>query len=400
LRSSQALDTGAEANFAHGFARGGRETGPHDLPPLVSLLRKQQGPAARRNDWGRHVRVRTLAWLLPLSFLLLDVPACAGTLIAVAVPTNPAKREIADAIRRGAEQAALAIGPASGPLGDLTVRIFEAGCTAREGQAAAEAIIQSRPAIVVGHPCARSAVAAAAHYAKAGIPFFAIAVRHPELTARRGGPFVYRLAGRDDRQGLEAAAYLARTFPDQPVVMVHDRTMAARVLAETAARAYADLTRRSAKVIGIVTGGKDYASLVAEVLSTDAPAIFFTGYPAEGSIILTSLRREGWRGTFLGHDALATVEFAPDGPERENGALALQPDDPLDPERATAGAIEAWAGARVEAGTAEPAPIAAMLSRGVTTSSAGLLAFDEQGDLVGRSYRIRKFENGSWLTMP
>ena len=67
-----------------------------------------------------------------------------------------------------------------------------------------------KPAFVVGHPCSGSAVAAASLYGAAGIVFIAPGVRHPALTAKRAGMTVFRLAGRDDRQGDAAAHWLTR----------------------------------------------------------------------------------------------------------------------------------------------------------------------------------------------
>lgn len=344
--------------------------------------------------WGSSWHI----WLLPLSLLtVVGSSARAETLIAVAVPTDSLRQELATSIRRGAEEAVANLGPLPRAIDPpLRIEMFASGCTAREGTAAAETILAAQPAIVVGHPCAAAAVAAAPVYAKAGVTLFAVGVRHPALTTPASGHHIFRLAGRDDRQGTEAGAYLARAFPSQPVAIVHDRTATARALAEAAAAEHTRLTGRPATLSALVTGGKDYTRLVNEIIAAGAGSVFFTGYPAEGNVLLTGLRASGWTGTFLGHDALATPEFAAYAADGHNGTLSLAATETLSKAQATRAAIEAWVTAVTAADTTEPAAIAAVLARGVHTRSAGTVAFDERGDLVGPSYKIRVFRNGVW----
>ena len=54
-----------------------------------------------------------------------------------------------------------------------------------------------------------------------GHAILAPATRHPALTEPRAGPTIFRLAGRDDRQGASAGTYLARKFAGKPVAVVY-----------------------------------------------------------------------------------------------------------------------------------------------------------------------------------
>ena len=68
-------------------------------------------------------------------------------------------------------------------------------CAAKEAEEAARALIAQGVALVVGHPCAAAAIAAAKVYAPAGIVFLAPATRNPALTEPRAGPTIFRLGG-------------------------------------------------------------------------------------------------------------------------------------------------------------------------------------------------------------
>ena len=59
-------------------------------------------------------------------------------------------------------------------------------------------------------------------------------IDHPQLTAKRAGPTIFRLAGRDDRQGVAAAHLIARDFKGQKVALVQDRTLYARSIFDQA----------------------------------------------------------------------------------------------------------------------------------------------------------------------
>lgn len=330
----------------------------------------------------------------------LASPVAAETLVAVALPPGAQHRAIADEIRAGVEDAARILAVQSGAKSaQLLIRAFEAECSTELAARAAAAIVAAQPALVVGHPCSAGAIAAAPLYAKAGIAFFAIGVRHPALTAGKGPPRAFRMAGRDDRQGIEAGAWLAARSSDAPTVIVHDRTAGARQLAEAAGAEYARRTGRAANLVGIVTGGKDYADVAHLARRSGAGALYFTGYPVEGRVLLGNLRSEGWRGPILLHDGAATDEMARGG-EWIDDLVVLLPADYPTPRAAAAAAIEGWAAASAEAGAAHIDAIAGPLRHGVETRALGQIAFEENGDLVGPSFRLHTLTGDRWQPAP
>ncbi len=66
--------------------------------------------------------------------------------------------------------------------------------------------------------------------------FIATETRHPDLTLKRAGPSIFRLAGSDDAQGLDAARICSRLAGDKTIAIVHDRTLFAKTIAERPSR--------------------------------------------------------------------------------------------------------------------------------------------------------------------
>jgi branched-chain amino acid transport system substrate-binding protein len=239
------------------------------------------------------------AILLPEAGWAESAPAV--PLVVVAGPATGRYAETLAAMAAGAHEA----------VGGRAVRMSEVddGCDAGRAEGAARVIVAEKPDLVIGHPCPAAAIAAAKIYAAAGVLFIALGVRHPDLTDKRAGPTIFRLAGRDDRQGQAAAAELLAVAPQGKIAIVQDRTAYARgltaaVTAELSARKFAPPF-----VVPIVAGRRDYDAEVQKLKSSPPEAVFFAGYPSEATVVLRSLRKAGISVALIASDANATDEF-------------------------------------------------------------------------------------------
>lgn len=192
------------------------------------------------------------------------------------------------------------------------VTVKDDGCDAVKAEAVAKEIVAETFDLVLGHPCPKAALAAAKVYGAAGVAFIATETRHPDLTAKRAGPSVFRLSGRDDAQGLDGARYLAAAHGGKPVAIVHDRTLYAKTIAEQAAAALKELTIETVTAT-IVAGDKEYGKLIAKI--KDAGAVFFAGFPLEAGFILKELRAAGSEAPFLATESVGTEELIATFPE-------------------------------------------------------------------------------------
>ncbi len=339
----------------------------------------------------------------------------ADVLIGVPGPVKGTLAAAAGDIARGVKLAAERINSGGGVQGE-PVKVIEMddACAATQAESAARTLVARGVALVVGHPCANAAVAAAPIYAQANVVFIAPATRHPALTKRRAGPTIFRLAGRDDRQGASAGDYLARTFPGKPVAVVSDGSRVAQKFVRDALAAL-KAAQHSVDLTMIIKGGqKDYAQLIAKLKEAQTAAVLFGGFPIEGGLLLTQMRDAGLGAVFLGSDVIANAQLAEAAGADAVGARALLPHDAAAgvPEAARRkhfalqvattplvsayAAVEAWRAASVHAQSLDAPAVSAALQQRTFDTVLGNVSFDENGDARVPSYDVVTWKDGAW----
>lgn len=363
--------------------------------------------------------LRALLWLAGWALLPATSVALADALIAVPYPFEGPHAAVGRRIADAVEQAARDLNARGGVAGEkVVVRRIDDGCNGTAAAAAATGVAAERPALIIGHPCAGGAIAAARVYGAAKLLFIAIETRHKALTDSHAGPTILRLAGRDDAQGTFAGEYLARTYPGRRVAVVSDRTAYARSISERAVKA---LTAAGAEpvLLTIVAGEKDFGALVARIRDWQCAAILFAGFPIEAASILRQLRAAGLTTPLLGTDVMANDELAAAAGSAAEHARALAPADPARRIAApTSGelpgrdasmpdgaglraraAVELWAGAANEKGSLAPEAVAAALKTSDHDSIIGPVTFDAKGDASVPSYDVLEWHGSRWVTV-
>ena len=250
-----------------------------------------------------HVKIWATAALFAVA---LSFGAQAEILVGVAVPSSGPKVALGQMILDTIEREVAALNAAGGIKGEqLKIQIEDDTCSTDGGAAVAGKLVASNIALVLGHPCSNAAIAAAKVYAAAKTLFVAIGARQPELTAKRAGPTIFRIGGRDDRQATETAGIFAPLLTGQRVAIVHDRTaysknMADGVSAALAAKGVVNITKAT-----IVAGEKTYENLIAQLKTAQIQAIYFAGFQAEVDLIINGLEAAGISARYIGCDALS-----------------------------------------------------------------------------------------------
>lgn len=363
--------------------RGGRHL---SRPPFVARLAHSV-----------HAGAASLAALL-LAALGLPAPAAASDVtIAVAAPLTGPQAAEGKALAASAARA-IAAANTDGGLGGRTLTLIthDDACDDEQAVSAATAIVALKPDLVVGHPCGAAALAAARVYGGAGVLFIATAPRHPDLTRRRAGPTVFRLAGRDDLQSVATASFIATAYAGRRLAIVHDRTRYARTLVEGVRNALAGSFGPAIPEFGIVASSKDYAATISGLRAHRADIVYFAGFPSEAVAIWSQLRGVGRAPDLLGSDALANAETelrAIAGVD-QTAVRVIRPFIGSDAASATHAAIEAWIGAARQTGATDPGAIAQRLARDPIPTAIGPLSFDAAGDARVPSFAVATLEPG------
>ena len=155
----------------------------------------------------------------------LRAPAAEAEIrIAVAGPMSGAQSWFGEQFLRAAELAVADLNTTGGVLGQsVTLIVGDDYCDPDQAAAVAHKLASEGAIFVVGHFCSHSSIPASKIYEKAEIIQIAPGSASAKLTDE-GGPNVFRVCGRDDRQGTKVADYLANYSAGKEIAILDDGT--------------------------------------------------------------------------------------------------------------------------------------------------------------------------------
>jgi len=204
----------------------------------------------------------------------------------------------------GAQMAVDAINAAGGISG-RTVELMseDDACEPQQAVQAANKLISQGVVAVVGYYCSGAANAALPVYDRAKTPIILAAATATNLT-QQGYLNVFRIQGNTDQQGMVAAKTMLEGLKGKRIAIIRDNTSYSRGLAESTENWIKQIDPNASVTSEEITPGeKDFSSVVTQIKAFNPDNIYFTGYYAEGSIILKQLRTLGVKCQFLAGDA-------------------------------------------------------------------------------------------------
>ncbi|WP_088347790.1 MULTISPECIES: branched-chain amino acid ABC transporter substrate-binding protein [Rhodomicrobium] len=337
-------------------------------------------------------------------------------MIGAAGPVTGQLASLGEQSLAGVRQAVADINERGGLLGQkLELVVGDDACDPKQAVAVANLMVSKRVAFVAGHLCSGASIPAAAVYAEEGVVMISPASTSPALT-ETGSSLIFRVCGRDDRQGAIAGAFLAERFAGRPIAILHDRSTYGKGLADAARETLHKAGGREAIYEAITPGEKDFAALVAKLKQTGIAAVFLGGYHTEAGLILRQMREQQLEAALVGGDSLVVREFwSIAGEAAENAYFSFVADPRRSPAAAavlarfaSAGvaadgyvlysyaAVEAWALAAAKAGTTDPAAVARVLHGESFATVIGTLRFDAKGDVDLPAFAIYRWSKGDY----
>jgi branched-chain amino acid transport system substrate-binding protein len=304
---------------------------------------------------------------------------------------------------RGMEYSIEQINAKGGLLGQkLRVAFFDDGCDADQGEAAAKLVLDEHPSLVVGHNCSAPSIRAAPLYAKAGVIQISTQSTNIALTDLNIKT-VFRMIGRDDKQGAAAAALIAQRWPKARVAVLDDREPFGKGLADNLRNAMAARHMPIAFSQSFTAGDPTYGEIITALTRDKIGVLYVAGYPEDIGLLLHEIRASNLTTQVLtGDPGAGNAVFMAAGPSIE-GLLFSSPRDPLrNPavislidEARTKGfemdgfgvvnyaAVQAWAQAVERANSFNAEKVADALHNGQFDTVIGRLGFDAKGDVTG-----------------
>lgn len=342
-------------------------------------------------------------------------PSLADMPVAIAGPMTGQYASAGEQIRKGAEMAIADINARGGVLGEkLTLEVGDDACDARQAVAVANAMLNRNIVFMHGHWCSSSTIPASAVYHASGI-LMATVSTDPQVT-ERGLNNVFRIMGRDDRQGLVAGSYLAERFKGRKIAVVDDASAYGKGLADEIDKTMKARGMEPALRESITAGEKDYSGIVAKLGAAGVEVLAYGGYHTEIALILRQAQQAGLDLTVMGGDTMTNAELvAAAGEAADKVMFTFSPDPRKNPEAASA--VKKFRDAEIEpegyvmyayaamqlfeqaAGRARSTrfeDLERAMREGTFKTVIGELAFDDKGDQKAPGFVVYRWMGGKY----
>jgi branched-chain amino acid transport system substrate-binding protein len=347
--------------------------------------------------------------LAALAITLAVWPARAEILIGVATDVTGPVSWIGEQYQRATEMAVADLNARGGVLGQSVEPIVgDDFCNADQAVALARKLVSDGVVFVAGHLCSHSSIAAAKIYEEAGILQISPGSASGRLTDE-GGPNVFRVCGRDDRQGTMAADHLADHWAGKQIAILDDGTAWGKGVADGARRRLHERGLRVAMNEAYTPGEAEYSTLVSKMQSLGVDVVFVGGYHREAGLILRQAHDRGYDLRLIANSAMATEDFPliagpglvgtlmigqADARETSEAAEVVaqfraQGYEPLGYTLYAYAAVQVWAQAVESAGSLDLDAVIQVLHSRQFDTVLGRIGFDANGD-------VRGFEPWQW----
>ena len=124
-----------------------------------------------------------------------------------------------------------------------------------------------------------------------------------------GGPNVFRVCGRDDRQGAMVGDYLAEHWADKEIAILDDGTAWGAGVADAVRRRLRERGVPVAVDETFTPGEAEYSALVSKMQAAGVDVFFLGGYHRETGLIFRQAHDRGYDLQLVASSAVATEDF-------------------------------------------------------------------------------------------
>jgi branched-chain amino acid transport system substrate-binding protein len=343
-------------------------------------------------------------------------PASADILIGMSAPINGDNALVGAQLSAGAETAVADFNLRGGVLGEkLVLQIEDDGCNARRAVPVANKLIAQKVGFVLGGWCSGVDLPASSIFADNGTVEISLASN--EAITEQGFDGLFRINGRNDRQGKLLADFIATHHSGQRVALVSDRSAYAIGLI---AHLRSALKAQAGVVVAldqsIDAGTKDFSALVAGFKDTAIDVVTFVGYPTEAGLIVAQATAAGLKAEFVSGNSMGNRKFWDVAGKAGQGLVFTCPTavDLLPSAQDTVtefkskgktadgytlyayAGVQLLADAITRAKSTNPETVAGELQKGGIPTVLGNISFDDKGDILQPIWRLCRWSEGSY----
>jgi len=186
----------------------------------------------------------------------------------------------------------------------------------KQGTAAAQKLVDSKVAGVVGHLNSGTSIPASKIYSDAGIPQISPSATNPKFT-RQGFKTTFRVVADDVHLGGTLGKYAAKELKGKSIAVIDDRT--------AYGQGVADEFEKGVKAAGGKTVAReftndkatDFTAILTNLKAKKPDIVFFGGMDAVAGPMIRQMKQLGIKAKFMGGDGICSGEL----PKLSGGAM-------------------------------------------------------------------------------
>lgn len=245
-------------------------------------------------------------------------------LLGIMLPITGAVAENGIDMENAAKLAVAEINAAGGVLGhEIVTTTGDDGCDPAMATAAASKLVSEEVVGVVGGYCSGATLPTLKIYGDAGIPIILAASNSTALVDENPG-WAFLINSTGDMQAENAVMQFEKLGVETIGIIDAGDAYSADVKAHTTTQ----WTAKGYEVVmdGTVNPGEqDFSSLVTTIMSLNPGGIYWTGYHAEGGLLVRQLREAGYEGVLMVADGTSDPAFIEIAGEYGEGVFLTAP---------------------------------------------------------------------------
>jgi branched-chain amino acid transport system substrate-binding protein len=178
----------------------------------------------------------------------------------------------------------------------------------KEAALVADRMVSNKVMAVIGGYNSGATEPASTIYNGAGILHITPSATATRLTTK-GYPEFFRVCFLDDRQGLFAANFMVKEMGYKNIAVLHDNSTYAQGLAEATKQYLGELGVTPVFYDAINPKDTDFSPTLTKLKAANPDAVYYTGYYAQGGLLLKQAAALGLKTQWLGGNAMNNTEL-------------------------------------------------------------------------------------------
>lgn len=282
----------------------------------------------------------------------------------------------------------------------IVLKTYDDDCKSSIAKDVAEEIVQSPPALVIGHSCSAATIAAESVYAEHNVLQITPASTNPGVT-EMGISTIFRMIGRDDVQGRIAADRIAKKYPGKRIGIVSFPNSYSDGLARTVTKTLEQYGIQPVVNIRGVSASPSYAENIQTLIDAGIDVLYLVGGGLDCGVFLRQTWQMDAPFEIMSSDTLVSkvfieaagdagegipFTFPPEAAELSTSRPAVAAikklgQDPAGYTLLAYAAVQAWIEGVLRAKSFDAGPVAAALRQGPIETVLGPVTFDAKGDI-------------------